>query len=107
MVIPRPVAGFLVDEVDALCGFVVLNPVLLAVIGEETRSRIDISNRNVRQDSDRRLRPCGKPKVPISQLVAGAGYFSVWIYKRRTGQRLNVRGGARMGGSPASSVALC
>ena len=27
----------------------------------------------------------------------GAGYFSVWIYKRRTGQRLNVRGGARMG----------
>ena len=26
-----------------------------------------------------------------------AGYFSVWIYKRRTGQRLNVRGGARMG----------
>jgi heme/copper-type cytochrome/quinol oxidase subunit 2 len=27
----------------------------------------------------------------------GAGYFSVWIYKRRTGQRLNVSGGARMG----------
>lgn len=27
----------------------------------------------------------------------GAGYFSVWIYKRRTGQGLNVRGGARMG----------
>jgi hypothetical protein len=27
----------------------------------------------------------------------GAGYFSVWIYKRRTGQQLNVRGGARMG----------
>ena len=27
----------------------------------------------------------------------GAGYFSVWIYKRRTGQRLTVRGGARMG----------
>ena len=27
----------------------------------------------------------------------GAGYFSVWIYKRRTGQRLNVRGGAQMG----------
>jgi hypothetical protein len=27
----------------------------------------------------------------------GAGYFSVWIYRRRTGQRLNVRGGARMG----------
>ncbi|MBZ5592611.1 MAG: zinc ribbon domain-containing protein [Acidobacteriia bacterium] len=26
-----------------------------------------------------------------------AGYFSVWIYRRRTGQRLNVRGGARMG----------
>ena len=27
----------------------------------------------------------------------GAGYFSVWIYKRRTGQRLTVRGGAHMG----------
>lgn len=27
----------------------------------------------------------------------GAGFFSVWIYKRRTGQRLTVRGGARMG----------
>ena len=27
----------------------------------------------------------------------GAGYLSVWIYKRRTGQRLNVRSGARMG----------
>src|SRR6266436_5772969 len=27
----------------------------------------------------------------------GAGYLSVWIYKRRTGQRLNVLGGARMG----------
>jgi hypothetical protein len=27
----------------------------------------------------------------------GAGYFSVWTYKRRTGQRLTVRGGARMG----------
>lgn len=27
----------------------------------------------------------------------GAGYFSVWIYKRRTGQQLSVRGGAHMG----------
>ena len=27
----------------------------------------------------------------------GAGYFSVWIYKRRTGQPLTVRGGAHMG----------
>lgn len=27
----------------------------------------------------------------------GAGYFSVWIYKRRTGQCLTVRGGAHMG----------
>lgn len=27
----------------------------------------------------------------------GAGYFSVWIYKRRTGQQLTVRGGAHMG----------
>jgi hypothetical protein len=27
----------------------------------------------------------------------GAGYFSVWIYKRRTGQRLTVRAGAHMG----------
>ena len=26
-----------------------------------------------------------------------AGFFSVWIYKRRTGQRLTVRGGAHMG----------
>jgi len=29
--------------------------------------------------------------------LLGAGYFSVWIYKRRTGQRLSVRGGARLG----------
>ena len=29
--------------------------------------------------------------------LLGAGYFSVWIYKRRTGQRLTVRSGARMG----------
>ncbi len=27
----------------------------------------------------------------------GAGYFSVWVYKRRTGQPLTVRGGAHMG----------
>ena len=27
----------------------------------------------------------------------GAGYFSVWVYKRRTGQALTVRGGAHMG----------
>jgi hypothetical protein len=27
----------------------------------------------------------------------GAGYFSVWTYKRRTGQPLTVRGGAQMG----------
>jgi hypothetical protein len=27
----------------------------------------------------------------------GAGYFSVWIYKRRTGQPLTVLGGAQMG----------
>ena len=29
--------------------------------------------------------------------LLGAGYFSVWIYKRRTGQLLSVRSGARMG----------
>jgi len=27
----------------------------------------------------------------------GAGYFSVWIYGRRTGQQLTISGGARMG----------
>jgi len=27
----------------------------------------------------------------------GAGYFSVWIYKRRTGQRMTVRSGAHLG----------
>lgn len=29
--------------------------------------------------------------------LPGAGYFSVWIYERRTGQRLTVRSGAGMG----------
>jgi len=29
--------------------------------------------------------------------LLGGGYFSVWTYKRRTGQRLTVRGGARIG----------
>jgi zinc ribbon protein len=29
--------------------------------------------------------------------LLAAGYFSVWFYKRRTGQRLTVRSGARMG----------
>lgn len=29
--------------------------------------------------------------------LVGAGYFSVWIYKRRTGQLLSIRSGARMG----------
>ena len=29
--------------------------------------------------------------------LLGAGYFSVWTYKRRTGQRLTVRSGAHMG----------
>lgn len=29
--------------------------------------------------------------------LLGAGYFSVWVYKRRTGQRLTVRGGAHLG----------
>ena len=39
------------------------------------------------------------PGVNLAAVVwwLGAGYLSVWIYKRRTGQRLNVRGGARMG----------
>jgi hypothetical protein len=39
------------------------------------------------------------PGVNYASIVwlLGAGYFSVWIYKRRTGQRLTVRGGARMG----------
>lgn len=39
------------------------------------------------------------PGVNYAYLVwwVGAGYFSVWIYKRRTGQRLTVRGGAHMG----------
>jgi hypothetical protein len=39
------------------------------------------------------------PGVNYASIVwlLGAGYFSVWIYKRRTGQRLSVRGGARMG----------
>jgi hypothetical protein len=40
--------------------------------------------------------------IPVVQYMSilwwlGAGYLSVWIYKRRTGQRLNVLGGARMG----------
>ena len=29
--------------------------------------------------------------------LPGAGYFSVWIYRRRTGQRLSVSAGAGMG----------
>jgi zinc-ribbon domain len=29
--------------------------------------------------------------------LLGAGYFSVWVYKRRTGRRLTVRGGAHLG----------
>lgn len=39
------------------------------------------------------------PGVNYASLVwlLGAGYFSVWIYKRRTGQPLTVRSGARMG----------
>jgi len=39
------------------------------------------------------------PGVNYAYVVwwVGAGYFSVWIYKRRTGQRLTVRGGAHMG----------
>ena len=39
------------------------------------------------------------PGINLAAVVwwLGAGYLSVWIYKRRTGQRLNVRGGARMG----------
>ena len=39
------------------------------------------------------------PGVNYAYVVwwVGAGYFSVWIYKRRTGQRLSVRGGAHLG----------
>jgi hypothetical protein len=45
---------------------------------------------------------CLMMMIPVVQYMSilwwlGAGYLSVWIYKRRTGQRLNVRGGARMG----------
>lgn len=45
---------------------------------------------------------CLTMMIPVVQYMSvlwwlGAGYLSVWIYKRRTGQRLNVRGGARMG----------
>jgi nicotinamide riboside transporter PnuC len=39
------------------------------------------------------------PGVNYASVVwwLGAGYFSVWVYKRRTGQPLTVRGGAHMG----------
>jgi hypothetical protein len=39
------------------------------------------------------------PGVNYASVVwwLAAGYFSVWIYKRRTGQPLTVRGGAHMG----------
>jgi len=39
------------------------------------------------------------PGVNYASVVwlVGAGFFSVWVYKRRTGQRLSVRSGARMG----------
>jgi hypothetical protein len=45
---------------------------------------------------------CLTMMIPVVQYMSilwwlGAGYLSVWIYKRRTGQRLNIRGGARMG----------
>jgi zinc-ribbon domain len=45
---------------------------------------------------------CLTMMIPVVQYLfilwwLGAGYLSVWIYKRRTGQRLNIRGGARMG----------
>jgi len=45
---------------------------------------------------------CLTMMIPVVQYLfilwwLGAGYLSVWIYKRRTGQHLNVRGGARMG----------
>ncbi|PYT31998.1 MAG: hypothetical protein DMG58_11065 [Acidobacteria bacterium] len=45
---------------------------------------------------------CFTMMIPVVQYMSilwwlGAGYLSVWIYKRRTGQRLNVLGGARMG----------
>jgi len=39
------------------------------------------------------------PGVNYASVVwlVGAGFFSVWVYKRRTGQRLSVRSGAWMG----------
>ena len=39
------------------------------------------------------------PGVNYASVVwlVGAGFFSVWVYKRRTGQRLTVRSGALMG----------
>jgi hypothetical protein len=39
------------------------------------------------------------PGVNYASVVwwLGAGYFSVWVYKRRTGQPMTVRGGAHMG----------
>ncbi len=39
------------------------------------------------------------PGVNYASVVwlVGAGFFSVWVYKRRTGQRLSVRSGALMG----------
>lgn len=35
--------------------------------------------------------------ISVLTLAAGSGYFAVWLYNRRTGQRLSVTGGARLG----------
>ena len=45
---------------------------------------------------------CLTMMIPVVNLLSfvwllAAGTFSVWVYRRRTGQRLTVRGGARMG----------
>jgi hypothetical protein len=35
--------------------------------------------------------------IAVLALAAGSGYFAVWLYNRRTGQRLSVTSGARLG----------
>ena len=80
VVIPRPVAGSLVHEIDALRRLLSSESVFLAVVGVGSRDRIDVPDRDVRQSSDRRLVEGSRRNRPGETRNSTSEYIPAKLY---------------------------
>src|SRR5262249_23200158 len=73
MVVPRPIAGFLVVEVDALAEFVVVGDVLLTVVRIIVRVSRQRRRGNERKVTLYRCRPCRLRNHAVGKNAVGGG----------------------------------